>query len=286
MLKGAAAVAVLFAVVLSLTFPTDDLVRWVLARVPVPEGYLLTFQRAHLRPWGLVLDDAAYRHGDGKPVVETQWLRLRPSWTAFWSDRLGRPWHVAAGVFGGTVEGRIAVEPAAQLVDVSWTDVDVAGLLAAIQREGLLTGRSTGHATLRLPVSDPASGEGDFTLRSAVWQPPLAALEEVPIHADKATARWTLADGRVQLSSFDMQGEEVDLTVNGTRPPGAGDREQHDRRPHDDHAAAWQSARAAPAARRVAEAAGRRARLPRDRHDRCPARLPTVAGRASACSRR
>jgi len=215
-LKGAAAVAVLFTVVLSLTFPTDDLVRWVLARVPVPEGYLLTFQRAHLRPWGLVLDDAAYRHGDGKPVVETQWLRLRPSWTAFWSDRLGRPWHVAAGVFGGTVEGRIAVEPAAQLVDVSWNDVDVAGLLAAIQRDGLLTGRSTGHATLRLPVSDLASGEGDFTLRSAVWQPPLAALEEVPIHADTATARWTLADGRVQLSSFDMQGEEVDLTVSGT----------------------------------------------------------------------
>jgi type II secretion system protein N len=216
LLKGAVAMAVLFTVVLSLTFPTDDLVRWVLARVPVPEGYLLTFQRARLRPWGLVLDDAAYRHGDGTPVIETEWLRFRPSWTAFWSDRLGRPWHVTAGVFGGTIDGQIATEPAAQLVDVSWTDVDVAGLLAAIQREGLLTGRSTGHATLRLPVSDPASGAGDFTLRSAAWQPTLAALEDVPIHADRATVRWTLADGRVQLSSFDVRGQEVDLTAQGT----------------------------------------------------------------------
>src|SRR5262249_57829780 len=82
-LKGAAAVAVLFTVVLALTFPTDDLVRWVLSRVPVPEGYNVTFQRAHLRPWGLVLDDAAYRRSDGRPVIELDWLRVRPSWTAF-----------------------------------------------------------------------------------------------------------------------------------------------------------------------------------------------------------
>jgi type II secretion system protein N len=215
-LKGVLAATVLFTVVLTLTFPTDELVRWVLAHVPVPQGYVLTFQRARLRPWGLVLDDAAYRHDDGKPVVETRWLRFRPSWTAFWSDRLGRPWHVAAGVFGGTIDGTITAEPAAQLVDVSWTDVDVAGLLAAIQREGLLTGRSTGHASLRLPLSDPASGEGDFTLRAAAWQPPLEALQDVPIHADRASVRWTLADGRVQLSSLDVRGEEVDLTAQGT----------------------------------------------------------------------
>jgi type II secretion system protein N len=216
LLKGVVGVAVLFTVVLGLTFPTDDLVRWVLSRVPVPEGYIVTFQRAHLRPWGLVLDDAAYRHGDGRPVIELEWLRVRPSWTAFWRDRLGRPWHVSAGVFGGTVEGQIATDATAQLLDASWTDIDVADLLTALQREGTLTGRSTGRATLRLPISDPASGNGDLTLRSAAWQPPLEALEDVPIHADQATVRWALADGRVQLSNAEMRGEEVDVTAQGT----------------------------------------------------------------------
>ena len=216
LLKGVVAVAVLFTVVLGLTFPTDDLVRWVLSRVPVPEGHTVTFQRAHLRPWGIVLDDAAYRHSDGRPVIELEWLRVRPSWTAFWRDRLGRPWHVSAGVFGGTIEGRIASDATAQLLDASWTDIDVGDLLRALQRDGALTGRSTGHATLRLPVSDQASGEGDLTLRSAAWQPPLEALEDVPIHADQATVRWTLADGRVQLSNVDLRGEEVDATAQGT----------------------------------------------------------------------
>jgi type II secretion system protein N len=215
-LKGGLAVVVLFTVVLALTFPTDDLVRWVLSRVPVPEGHSLTFARAHLRPWGLVLDEAAYRNSDGRPVIETQWLRLRPSWTAFWRDRLGRPWHVAAGVFGGTMDGQIATDGAAQVLDVSWTDVAVGDLLAVLQRADLLTGRSTGHATLHLPASDPPSGEGDLTLRSAAWQPPLEALEDVPIHADQTTLRWTLADGRVHLSSVDMRGQEMDLTAQGT----------------------------------------------------------------------
>jgi len=216
LLKGAVAVTVLFTVVLALTFPTDDLVRWVLSRVPVPEGHLVTFRQAHLRPWGLVLDAAAYRHGDGHAVVETDWLRVRPSWTSFWRDRLGRPWHIAAGVFGGTVDGTIAIDQAAQLVEASWSEIDVASLLAALQRAGILTGRSTGHASVRLPASDPASGGGDLTLRAAAWQPPLDALEDVPIHADHAALRWTLAGGRVQLASFDMHGDELDMTAQGT----------------------------------------------------------------------
>jgi type II secretion system protein N len=215
-LKGLLAVTVLFTVVLGLTFPTDDLVRWVLSRAPVPEGYSVTFRQAHLRPWGLVLDDAAYRHIDGRPVIELESLRFRPSWTSFWSDRLGRPWHVSATVFGGTIEGRIATDGTAQLLDAAWSDIDVGDLLTVLQRERLVTGRSTGRATLRLPASDPASGEGDLTLRSAAWQPPLEALEDLPIHADQATLRWTLADRRVQLSNVDMRGEEVDVTAQGT----------------------------------------------------------------------
>jgi type II secretion system protein N len=214
-LKAAVAAAVLFAVVLWLTFPTDQLVRRALERVPVPDGHVITFQHARLRPWGLVLDDAAYRRSDGQPVIETDWVRIRPSWTSFWRDRLGRPWHVAAGVFGGETDARIDVDGGRRNIDVTWTDIDVGSLLDAVQRDDPLTGRSTGHALLRLPSTDPASGEGELTLRGATWQPPVEALEDVPLHADTAMLRWSLGDRRLQLSSLDVRGEEVDLTAQG-----------------------------------------------------------------------
>ena len=207
--------AVLFAVVLGLTFPTDQLVRRLLARMPLPEGHSFTFQHAHLRPWGLVLDDAAYRRPDGSAVLDTEWLRLRPSWTSLWQDRFGRPWHVAAGVFGGAVDGRLDAGDSARSIDVTWTDVDVGRLLAALQREDPIAGRATGRATLRLAATGPASGDGELTRRAASWQPPFAVLEDVPLHADSAMLRWTIGDGRLDVSSVDVRGEEVDLTAQG-----------------------------------------------------------------------
>jgi type II secretion system protein N len=214
-LKAIIAASVLFAVVLGLTFPTDELVRRVLTRIPLPEGHLLTFQHAHLRPWGLVLDDAAYRRTDGAPVLETDWVRLRPSWTSLWRDRLGRPWDASAGVFGGTVDARIDAVGSGRSLEASWTDIDVARLLAALQRDDPLAGRATGRATLRLPLVDPASGDGELVLRAVSWQPPLEALDDVPLHADTATLRWALADHRVEVSTVDLRGDELDLTAAG-----------------------------------------------------------------------
>lgn len=215
LLKAAFAGAVLFGVVLALTFPTDQLVRRLLAGLPLPDGHVLTFQHANVRPWGVVLDDAAYRRSDGQPVVETDWLRVRPSWTALWRDRLGRPWHVAAGVFGGEIDGRIDLGDTGRRADVSWTDVEVAGLLDALQRHDPLTGRATGRAALQIPAAAPASGEGQLTLRDATWAPPLDALEEVPLHADTVDLQWTLGDHRLDIARFDVAGEEVDLTAKG-----------------------------------------------------------------------
>ncbi len=221
--KAMFAAAVLFAVVLGLTFPTDQLVRNLLARVPLPDGHALTFQHARLRPWGLTLDDAAYRRPDGNPLVETEWLRLRPSWTSLWRDRLGRPWHVAAGVFGGSVDGELDAGDAGRTVEMTWADVDVARLLAALQRDDPLAGLMTGRAAVRLPRTGSASGDGELTLRTASWQPPIAALEDVPLHADRATLRWSLADGRLELSSADLRGEELDLTAQGQIELADGD---------------------------------------------------------------
>ena len=214
-LKAIVAALVLFTVVLVLTFPTDQLVRQLLARVPIPEDRTLTFERAHLRPWGLVLDNAAYRYGDGRPVIETEWLRLRPSWTSLGRDRLGRPWQVAAGVFGGTIDAHVDASETAKAVDAAWSDIDLGQLLAALQRQDPLTGRATGRATIRVPATDLASGEGELTLRDASWQPPLDALEDVPVHADTAELRWNLGERRLEIVRFDLRGEEVDVTAHG-----------------------------------------------------------------------
>lgn len=214
-LKAALAAAVLFGVVLALTFPTDQVVRRVLAGLPLPDGYALTFQRARLRPWGLVLDGAAYRGRDGQPVVEAAWLRVRPSWTSLWRDRLGRPWHVAAGLFDGEVDARLDLQERGRRADLSWSDIDVASLLAAFQREDPLAGRTTGRAAVHLPAGSPASGDGELTLREAMWEPPIEALADVPLHAETAEIAWTLGDRRLAITRGDVAGEELDLTAQG-----------------------------------------------------------------------
>jgi len=94
-----AATTAVFAVVLALSFPTDELARWGLARAPLPDGCFITFERAHLRPWGLVLDGATLRRPDGGALYAVDWLRLRPSWSV-------PPWRLAALQRGDRVSGR------------------------------------------------------------------------------------------------------------------------------------------------------------------------------------
>lgn len=214
-LARVAAVTVLLGVVVGLALPTDRLVRALLARVPLPADHAITFQHANLRPWGLVLDDAAYRRADGEPIVETDWVRLRPSWTALWRDRLGRPWHVSAGIFGGTIDARVAAGAGERGVEAMWTDLDVGLLLDALGRRDPLGARASGHATVRLPGDGDPSGAGDLAVRDAWWRPPLDALDEVTLHADTATLGWTLAARRLEVTSADMAGRELDLTARG-----------------------------------------------------------------------
>lgn len=200
---------------LGFALPTDRLVRTLVARLPLPADHAVTFREAHLRPWGLVLDDLAYRRPDGTALVETDWVRIRPSWSALWRDRLGRPWHVAAGVFGGSIDARIGVDGAGRTLDASWTDIDVGSLLDALGRDDPLTGHTDGRAAVQLPESGTPGGAGEVTLRAAAWQPPLPTLEDVTLHADTATARWALADRRLVLAALDLAGPEMDATMRG-----------------------------------------------------------------------
>ena len=115
------------------------------------------------------------------------------------------------------MDARIDPSGLRHTVDVSWTDLDVGRLLTILQVGDALRGRVTGRLGLRLPTTDPAGGdgEGELTLRSASWQPRLRALEHVALHAETVTLRWVLGDRRFQLSSFDLRGEELDLTAQG-----------------------------------------------------------------------
>ena len=75
-LAGLALAAVAFFVVLALTFPTDAIVHWAIARALPAGGRAVMFERAHLRPWGLELDGVEVRNPDGSVVVHADWLTL------------------------------------------------------------------------------------------------------------------------------------------------------------------------------------------------------------------
>jgi type II secretion system protein N len=203
-----AAATAVFAAVLALSFPTDELARWGLARTPLPDGRFITFERAHLRPWGLVLDGATLRQPDGGALYTADWLRLRPSWS-------GPPWRLAAGLLGGTVDARLDTDRDVQTVEFTWTDLDLERLLAALQRGDRVSGRASGSTGLRLTAADSASGSGEIVLRDAAWQPSLGALADAPVHAEHATLRWDLADRRLSVAAFDLQGREMNLAASG-----------------------------------------------------------------------
>ncbi len=196
-------------------FPTDRLVRSLVTRLALPAGNTLTFRQAHLRPWGLVLDDLTYRGPDGTVLLPTDWVRLRPSWTALWRDRFGRPWRIAAGVFGGSIDAWIGVDAAGRTLDVRWTDLDVGSVLDTLGRHDPLAGRTDGHAAVQVPAAGAARGSGEIALRAAAWRPPIPTLEEIDLHADTATARWSLAERRLALAALDLAGPEMELAMRG-----------------------------------------------------------------------
>ena len=203
-----AATTAVFAVVLALSFPTDELARWGLARAPLPDGCFITFERAHLRPWGLVLDGATLRRPDGGALYAVDWLRLRPSWSV-------PPWRLAAGLLGGTVDARLGTDGGAQTIEVTWADLDLGRLLAALQRGDRVSGRASGSTGLRVTAGNPPSGSGEIVLRDAIWQPSLGALADAPVHAERATLRWDLAGRSLSVAAFDLQGREMNLAASG-----------------------------------------------------------------------
>jgi type II secretion system protein N len=209
-------VAVL-AILLVLTFPTDGLVRSILAKIPVPAGRALTFEYARLRPWGLTVYGVAYRRLFGSALAEAQWIRLRPSWTSLLSAAHGNPWGVAVRVFDGDLDAHFDAGPGDNRIDVTWTDLDIERLVVALERDRdiVVDGRFTGRVALKVTRADPPSGDGEITVRSGSWKLPFPPLTGVRLHADDGTLQWSLFQRRLEVTNLALHGNEVDMSVQG-----------------------------------------------------------------------
>jgi type II secretion system protein N len=207
-----AAAVVLFAAVLACTFPTDVVVRHVLARIGPPRSTTLVFQHAALRPWGLRLDQVALRDAEGGVLASADWVHLRPSLLGLARDRTGRPLQASALACGGRVDAMLGVD---SVLALEWHDLDL-GSCPLLSTHGALAGRADGTARLRLSLAGEPEGEGRVTVRGARMRLRRPRLPLDELHVDPALVRWSLAAGRLSLGTIELQGPDVEATGNGT----------------------------------------------------------------------
>jgi type II secretion system protein N len=215
-LRRVAAAACLLAVVVPLTFPTETIVRTVLARATPATGPFLVFRHAVLRPWGLRLDGPALRRVDGSVLIDAEWVRVRPSLLGLLHDGTGRPWHVASGVCRGTIDADVSLDRTAASIDASWTDLDAASCATSLVPGLTVAGRVSGSAVARAGNGARPSGHGELRVADAMWQQVNSQIEDFDtLHADAATFRWTVEDDRLTIDGLDMRGPELELRGGG-----------------------------------------------------------------------
>src|SRR5207249_989688 len=173
----------IFAGVVALTFPTDALVRWALARALPPGGLRLDFDHAMLRPWGVRLAPVTLRDATGYRVAAADWLVAHPSLLGFLGDPAGRPWRVNGTAYGGTFTAVVS----RRVTLLEWHDLDLARVPTLKVGGDHVGGTTEGAATLR-----GASGEGTLGVRGMTWPSAarfLLGAETMPVDA---TVWWTL----------------------------------------------------------------------------------------------
>ncbi|OLC90305.1 MAG: type II secretion system protein GspN, partial [Deltaproteobacteria bacterium 13_1_40CM_3_71_4] len=213
-LGGAPIAAGLVALFLFLLFPIDTVVRALLARA-TPAGWpAIVFQRAALRPTGLLLEDVTLHGRDGAALVAAERVFLRPSLRGLWRDGTGLPWHVEALVCGGTGVATVTGDGAPAALSFTWQDVDLGGCPPLALAAGALAGRATMTARVRL---GPPAGEGTVEVHAGEWRSSAGPLVAVgTLHAERASFGWRLVGDRVALTSFELHGPDVSAEGEGT----------------------------------------------------------------------
>ena len=197
----------IFAGVVALTFPTDALVRWALARALPPGGPRLDFDHATLRPWGVRLAPVTLRDAAGYRLAAADWLLAHPSLPGFLHDRTGRPWRATGAAYGGTFAALLGREA----TDLEWHDLDLARMPTLKVGGERLEGTTGGAATLK-----GAAGEGTLGVRRMTWPSAarfLVGAEAMPIDA---TVWWTLAGRRLALDAVTAHGAGVEAKGAGS----------------------------------------------------------------------
>ena len=203
----------LFVMALIVFFPTDALLRDVIARATPKGAPALVFRRALLRPWGVVLEEPALRRPDGSALLNLDWIRFRPSVHGLLRDRTGRPWHIAVGACRGTGEAIVGTDAGAVTVALAWRELDLADCPPLAVTGGALAGHAEGAANILLQNGSPPAGEGSIQLRDALWRTAAFGLDV--LHADTAFLRWRLDGGRLTLGTIDLHGPELQASGTG-----------------------------------------------------------------------
>lgn len=204
------ALAVLLAA-LVLLFPTDAVVRRVLARYTPAGAAAPAFEEAHLGPRGIVLRKVTLARPTGPVVVSADRVDLRPSILGILTGNGGHPWVFDADICGGTAKGTIAAEGAATVTDVEFDEADLAACPVLELGGASLTGRGRGNVHLRLEPVAPAHGNGQLELRDVMWRGQgLLAI----FRANTASGSWRLEERRLTLASIDVR--LPTLQVRGT----------------------------------------------------------------------
>lgn len=209
-----AVVVATFAVVIALTFPTDAIVRALLARVPLPSGVQVTFASARLRPSGLRLEDVHVLRTDGRSVFDAVWLQLRPSIVGLLRGSYGRPGRVAVATCQGTITVDVGLDQATTVVAVELENVELAACVPYLYPELDVVGRVSGTVNVRYPPRDPVSGDAALDVRSFVLKPG-GSLEDVVVRADAGRLQARGADGRIELVKLEASSDDFQASGNG-----------------------------------------------------------------------
>lgn len=195
------ALAVLLAA-LVLLFPTDAVVRRVLARYTPAGAAAPAFEEAHLGPRGIVLRKVTLARPTGPVVVSADRVDLRPSILGVLTGNGGHPWVFDADICGGTAKGTVALEGAATVADAEFENADLAVCPLLELGGAALSGRGRGNVHLRLEPVAPAHGNGQLELSEVAWrgQGVLAIFR-----AHSASGSWRLEERKLTLASIDVK---------------------------------------------------------------------------------